>query len=142
MIPLRSLAAAFVALVVSLGAGDAGVVRLSLVQWKPYLGTNAIGFFKSQLTTLGIWFGSPDSVTVGGVNALAYESTQPWTGMAAIRLNPAIGNGTGIIFTNATNSPDYRGYEMIVDQTGKFRVRVINSIATSAIDVTFTRTCG
>ncbi len=116
-------------------AGTGYIPNAPTLIWRPYLNNHSLAFYRSPVSLRGLYYGVPDNVTVGGSGALAYERTQPWTAMAAIRLNPLIGNSTGIIFTNVTNAPNYPGYELIVDASGHLRVRLINTIGSNYIDV-------
>jgi hypothetical protein len=134
------------------GAGNgAGTPQYSLAEmcfaaWGADLGGRELSFYNALNTYMGAvladgrWDGTPyvsfdetavanNSYATVGSGILTYEYTQPWTSMSAIKLHakPA---GAGIIFSNATTSPAFPGYEHWIDSNGKQHVRLINNITT------------
>src|SRR5579883_2302857 len=70
-------------------------------------------------------FDTSTNAYVSAGSVLAYEYTQPWTVMAAIKMSakPAT---AAIIFTNVNQQP-YPGYELWVNSQGELQVRIIGS---------------
>ncbi len=87
-----------------------------------YAGASAVGFGSNVAST-------GQTVTVGN-NILQYERTQAWTAIAAVK-SFAPSSVASIIFTNATNSAAYPGYEAFVNPNCQLHVRIISDIASN-----------
>ncbi len=103
----------------------AQAVFLPVATLASYAGASAVGFGYQQAAVLT-------------TDTLNYESTQPWTIMAAINTRQTSA-ATAIIYTNVTTSPAFPGYECFL-ASGVLRARIIHDVsAVNWIDVTGTK---